>query len=221
MPYYLAFQNNYDEVQIALLQDTRIIDQKSVIKTKASKELIVLLNDLLVQNSVRLADIVCFIANEGPGPFTTLRVVITTVNGLSFATAIPIIGVNALEVALSEWRSAKYPATAIFFNAFGADVYSIIEHHNKIIFKGVAPVNQLIALIKASKVQTRFLGNGAKLYQQLIEKELGSQAIIPDVIPDYCSIDAIAQEGISEWEQKKKGTFQLMPYYLKKHPAQL
>ncbi len=217
---YLVLQNNYEAVEIGLIRDSTLIAEQRIAKTEASKFLVPSLNTILKGNGIQLADISAIIANNGPGPFTTLRVVIATVNGMSFATGIPIVGIDALDAALFQWRSAEYPTTAILFNAFGNDVYAIIEDDKKTVFKGVIAIDQLIEMMQQTGKTIRFLGNGTSLHKKLITKQLGIKAVIPKDIPAYCSLKAVATLGLTKWNKNHLGVNQLEPYYLKKHPAQ-
>ncbi len=217
--YSLAIQNNYDEVQFALMQDTTQISYDSISKMKASTQLIPHLNSMLATNNISLSDLSYIAANCGPGPFTTLRVVITTVNGIAYATKIPLIGINGLFAAAQEWQDEAYPLTAIFFNAFGNDVYTLVTKQNKQLMYGAYAITDILLQLKNESGTIRFLGNGTTLHKDLIESELGSHAYIPEVIPAYCSLEAIARMGYEEWKSKQSGVSELMPVYLKQHPA--
>ncbi len=46
---------------------------------------------------LRFLDLAFIAAHQGPAPFTTLRVCLTTVNGFAFATGMPLIGINGLQ----------------------------------------------------------------------------------------------------------------------------
>lgn len=219
--YYLTIQNNYDEVQLALMAGTALIQSDSIAKTKASKELIIRINNLLMSANIKLSDLSFIAANYGPGPFTTLRVVITTVNGLAYAKQIPLIGVNALKAAACEWQDPKYPITAILFNAFGNDVYTLVEHNDTQLFYGVYPIKVLLEKLKTVSDTIRFLGNGTTLHQHLINEYLAEKAYIPEHNPAYCSLSQIAQRGLAKWKSVTQGEHQLVPLYLKRHPADL
>ncbi len=219
--YYLTIQNNYDEVQLALMSGTTRAHSDSITKTKASKELIIRINNLLMSAKIKLCDLSFIAANYGPGPFTTLRVVITTVNGLAYAKQIPLIGVNALKAAACEWRDPKYPTTAILFNAFGNDVYTLVEHNDTQLFYGVYPIKILLEKLKTVPGTIRFLGNGTALHQKLISEYLSEKAYIPENNPTYCSLSQIALMGLAEWKSVTQGEHQLVPLYLKRHPADL
>ncbi len=219
--YYLTIQNNYDEVQLALMSGSIPAHSTSLAKTKASKELIIRINNLLMSTNIKLSDLSFIAANYGPGPFTTLRVVISTVNGLAYAKQIPLIGINALKAAACEWRDPKYPTTAILFNAFGNDVYTLVEHNSTQLFYGVYPIEKLLEELKAVPNTIRFLGNGTTLHKKLIITHIAEKAYIPEHNPAYCSLSQIAQMGLAQWKSVAQGEHQLMPLYLKRHPAQL
>lgn len=217
--YSLAIQNTYDEVQFALMHDTTQIAYNSISKLKASAWLIRELDVMLTASHLTLTDLSYIAANTGPGPFTTLRVVITTINGIAYATGIPLIGIDALHAAAQEWKDAKYPVTAILFNAFGNDVYTLISKKDTPDIYGVFSISDLIARLKTESESIRFLGNGALLHKQLIETALEMQAIVPEPTPNYCSLSIIAQMGYEQWISGKMGVSELQPVYLKQHPA--
>jgi len=68
--------------------------------------------------------------------------------------------------------------------------------------------------------QIRFIGNGTALYRQEIIDIFGTYALLPDPMPDTCSIQQIGLMGLTQWQQGNTGTEQLLPLYLKLHPAQ-
>ncbi len=108
MNFFLALQNTYDHVEVGLFSRTpQLVSSYSIAKMEASRSLIPSLERFLQEQQLHLKDFPFLVVNQGPGPFTTLRTVIATANGLSFATGIPLIGVDALEAARSEWYDNK------------------------------------------------------------------------------------------------------------------
>ena len=97
---FAALQNTYQEIQVALWCDSLFVGSLSVPKNHASAELIPTLAFLLNQHNLRLEQLSFIAVNKGPGPFTTLRVVIASANGLSFASDIPLVGVDGLKAFL-------------------------------------------------------------------------------------------------------------------------
>ncbi len=220
--HFLAFQNTYEQVEIGIFSSALMLEGHCIIaKTAASKDVIPTLASFLGEHKYILTDFPFIVVNQGPGPFTTLRVVISTVNGLSFATGIPLMGVDALEAAHREWEDDAYPITAIMFNAFAFDVYVAIAKQGTIVFKGSANIDQLLEKLKEEHAPIRCIGNGATLYREKIKTILGNKAVIPEVNLDYCSLTSIAQLGHAQWQRGERGVNQLLPLYLKQYSAHI
>ena len=212
----LAIQNTYYEVHLALIKNSLIIEQSTIDKKRASKLIIVRLKQLLENQNLNLCNLPFIAVNQGPGPFTTLRVVIASVNGLSFAQHIPLIGVDAFDAMLAEWHDPHYPTTIVLFNAFSQDVYVAIQQSEKQVYKGYNNIDTLLQQCINVPGTIRFIGNGTELHYHKIKALFGNRAYIPDPLPLYCSIEQIARIGHQIWKENKKGTEQLMPLYLKK-----
>lgn len=217
MALFLVVQNTYDNVEIALYDGVQSLETKVESKLQASKNLVLHINKLLTDNKLIINDIDCIIANQGPGPFTTLRVVITTVNGLAYATLIPLIGINSLHALLAEHTNPMYPITVALLNAFGKDVYYSIEKDGKIIEFASANSNDLIEKIQEQFPDriVRFIGNGAALYKTTIQAVFENNAFIPDPVPGTATIAQIAKMGIEKYHNKQELQKQLLPIYLK------
>lgn len=173
---------------------------------------------MLLKHQLNLTDISFIAVNAGPGPFTTLRVVIASVNGLSFASKIPLIGIDALDAFLIEQHDAKYPNTVVLLNAFNNDVYFGIQPANSTEFqKGYDNITRILEKIKSSMPDQpiRFLGNGAELHAQEIRATFGDNALIPDPLPQTCSVEQIGLMGLEKWKNQEGLVEQLFPLYLK------
>lgn len=214
---FIAIQNTYDQIELALYDDTRRLDLQTRDKLVASKEFVDTLARLLSSHQLTLSSIPFIAVNQGPGPFTTLRVIIASVNGLSFATKIPLVGVDALSAFYEQCKNSTYPNTVVLLNAFNNDVYFATSWESG--YKNISTLLDELAL-RIPSDPIRFVGNGTALHRDLIVKQFGSRAHIPDQLPLYCSIDSIAKQGLMQWHTKNNVSDQLMPLYLKKHIVQ-
>ena len=213
MATYLAIQHTYNQVQMALCTGQSLRAPISLDKTIASRECIPALEKLLEDNKISLSDLDFIAVNQGPGPFTTLRVVISTVNGLAFARKIPLIGVNGLEAFAQEFSETP---KVILLNAFGGDVYYLVDAHG-IRSSGVAPINTILTdiLQKIPHKPILFLGNGVSLHSTLISATFGDHAHIPNPLPETVSLATIAQQGFAQWNKQENISYQLQPLYYK------
>lgn len=221
MNIFLAIQNNYQEIQIALYKNNEQLDFCSIDKKEASKLLTISLSHLLNTHQIDPNRLSFIAVNQGPAPFTTLRVVLASMNGFSFASGIPLIGIDAFDAMSQEWRHADYPTTVILLNAFAGELYFSIERDNMAIQRGYQHADVLVTQCAQLSGPIRFLGNGAALYRTTIETVLHDKASFSSISRDYCSIETIATLGYQEWKTGNKGSFQLLPLYLKKHQAEI
>ena len=201
MDKFLVIQTNYLGIEIGLFEGETLIGLATVDKFNASQRIISLIHEILTNNSLFLDDLSFIAANQGPGPFTSLRVVISTVNGLSFATEKPLIGIDGLKAFAEE-----YPNTTILLNAYNKDVY----YH----LSGALGYKKIHELLEEKIETPHFIGNATAIYKDLILEKIPN-AVIPDPIPLTCSINKIGSIAWIKWQDKKELSKQLLPLYLK------
>lgn len=85
-----------DSFRVAIIDKGMVVKDKTIASVRAhSEKLLKTVNSLLVQSKKSIKDIVGIAVVVGPGSFTSLRVGIATANALSYALAIPVVGVEA------------------------------------------------------------------------------------------------------------------------------
>src|SRR6516225_8628697 len=117
-PTYCALAHfTYQTVVIAVgsLGSYRV---REISAREASSLMIPRLQELFEESSLQLSDVSYLASTVGPGPFTTLRTVIATMNGLGFATRIPLIELNALEIFARSAHAESVTHTCVLLNAF-------------------------------------------------------------------------------------------------------
>jgi len=222
MTKFISIQNTYQTLELGLFDNTALVDIRSTKNQQASREFIPLLQDLFKRNNQSLQKLSCMVVNQGPGPFSTLRVVIASVNGISFATNIPLVGIDGLDSFIMQYSDLSYPYTVVLLNAFNYDVYFALQQPGQPTTKGYKKIDQLLReLVKIIPRQTiRFLGNATQLYQDRIREQFNNRAHIPSPLPSSCSIEQIARMGLQKWKKQEGIANQLFPLYLKQYPPQ-
>lgn len=216
MDTFLAIQHTYDGIEFALFRGQTILEQIMLSKFHASAQLIPALSKMLERHHVTLSDLAFIAAHQGPGPFTTLRVVIATINGIAFAHNIQLVGVNGLCAFLGQYASPDDMRTVCILNAFNHDVYYGYFDQNQQLIMGAANGDHFLQdLAQASAIQTQFIGNAVEPHRLLIENLFAQRGVIPDPIPTTCSIAQIGLIGYAQWKQQDNVTQQLLPLYLK------
>lgn len=219
MPKFLTLYNTYTTVEVGIFAGDQQLDAITLEHTLASKELMTTIAQLLSKHAMSLTDLQFIAAHQGPGPFTTIRVIIASVNGLSFATNIPLIGINGLELLVLE-RNKQNPNAVVvgLLNAFGNDLYYGVAHQQTIVDFGYKA-----GLVFLEDIATRypeqsiiFIGNGIPPYQTAITTLFGSYAIIQEPLLQYCSLSTIARNALEQWQHGICHN-QLQPLYIKPH----
>lgn len=214
-PHYLSIQTTYDHVEVGLFSAHTFLDSIKLDKTYASKNLIIDLNTLLRNNTLKLEDIDFFAVNQGPGPFTSLRVIITTANGLSFATKKPLIGVNGIEQFLAEFHDAQWPHTVALLNAYQNDVYYAIEKNGICTQTGAKNIDLILDELASDNNPVRLIGNSIDIHKKIILNKLGNLAYLQESMPQHVSLQQIGKDAFARWQKKENLSGQLLPLYLK------
>jgi tRNA threonylcarbamoyladenosine biosynthesis protein TsaB len=120
----------------------------------------------------------------GPGSFTGLRIGVSTMKGLAFATEKPMAGVSTLDVLASQIASTPHLICPIL-DARKKEVYTAFyryeEGHN------LKRLSNYVAirpedLVSKIKNQTIFIGDGVKTYGEFLRNNLPSLSIFPPAI---------------------------------------
>ena len=213
---FLAIQSTYHAVECGLFHDAILIDTVCIDKIIASSMLITTINRMLTDHGHSL-DTLNFIAvNTGPAPFTTLRVVIATVNGIQFVSTLPLVGVNGFDAFLHEWDDPT-TNTAIILNAFNNDVYVALKKagHREYV-SGYGKIEAVASFLARETVgPLRFLGNGVALYQNVFQHFLDDRMMVPIDCPQISSLYHVGLVGLERWAQGGASQEPLMPLYLK------
>ena len=218
MTIFIAIQHTYDGIEFALFRGDTMLAHHALSKFQASSLLIPHLDQSLKEHNLSLKDLAFFAANYGPGPFTTLRTVIATLNGIAFARNVPLVGVDGLKAFVAEYQNSPYERTICILNAFNHDVYYAYHDEHNALITGYAPGELFlrdIALQLAPIKSIQFVGNATEMYRPLIQELFESRAFIPSEIPATCSIKQIGLMGYEYWQRHEQVTHQLMPHYLK------
>ncbi|HLB40520.1 MAG TPA: tRNA (adenosine(37)-N6)-threonylcarbamoyltransferase complex dimerization subunit type 1 TsaB [Candidatus Babeliales bacterium] len=167
----LVLQSTYEQIEIGLLVNGQLTAQVSLPKAIASSQILLVIDQLLRAQACQITDLQFIAANLGPAPFTSLRVVIATVNGLGFATGIPLIGVNGLQAFVTEFAldQRSLGTTLALLNAYNQDLYyGLLDQSGQFSSgwgKAVQLLPELAQQLRVAGVhQINLIGNGMSLF---------------------------------------------------------
>jgi tRNA threonylcarbamoyl adenosine modification protein YeaZ len=210
---YLTLQSTYDQIEVGLFNQNQLVKLTSLSKFTASSELVPAIQNILAQNLLALNDLNFICANLGPAPFTTLRTTIVTVNGLSYASKICLVGVNGLH-AFARNALPENKNLIIILNAYSKSIYYAFRTGTEINYGW-----QMLDIF-LSKIQLKFanqevviIGLGIINFESELSS-LPSNFVINKAYPGYPDLNLIARVGLEQYQEGLSSS-ELAPLYLK------
>lgn len=110
----------------ALFRDGSLVEERAADASKKHAETVLpLIDELLEANGVVIGEIDRFAVDIGPGSFTGVRIGVSLVNALAFATGKPIVPVNAL-LALYEASGEREKPVCALIDARNGNAYAAL-----------------------------------------------------------------------------------------------
>ena len=209
MKYYLIFQYPYDFTEIALCSNGNIVSSIQESKLTAVQLTIPNIEKILNNNNLTLQDIEYIAVNTGPGPYNTLRALITTANGIHFVKQTPLISLSALDLLLIEQTK---PSLAIL-NAFAGHVFYAFST-SQTQEQGYCSLKDLVQKINNQSEQLQIIGNGATMHLQYLQQESPSKITLPKTIAPFNQLKTLAKQAHQKFINKKTEPSYLIPKYL-------
>lgn len=231
----LGIQGSYKHFEIALkYKNVFFLDRQE--NFNISEKFIPYLNTLLKQYSLTINDVEFIALDIGPGAFTSLRATIASCNGLSFASGIPMIGIDGLDALVGECfkinldffqsKLNKQIVLVGLLNAYNNDVYysinEIVKKDNKLEMILVEPksyknINNFIFDLNSryKEHQFYFVGNAFSLHKAFIIENLGNKMLSNDFNLEVGSAEFILRLGEKYFNNKENLSRKLLPLYLK------
>jgi tRNA threonylcarbamoyladenosine biosynthesis protein TsaB len=210
---------------VGLIDDGEVIsDYLLNIPVTHSERLLGAIEFVLREARCSIGDVDGWAISLGPGSFTGLRIGVSTVKGLAFATGKPVAGVSTLDALASQVSPTFYLICPIL-DARKKEVYTAFYRYEKGGFLERQSDYQALRpedLIQKINEQTIFLGDGTKTYKDLLLYSLPSLAIFPPAPLHVSHGSMVAKLG---FELLKKGECldlsRFAPIYVRPSEAEL
>lgn len=209
----LAVEASATACSVAVCHDQRLVAQNFIHSGLThSKTLLPMISATLEASENTLEDVDCVAVAAGPGSFTGLRIAVSTVKGLSWASGIPCIGTSTL--ASMAWQLAHLEGYTVVsvMDARRKQVYSSrfrIEGGKPIRLTGdgaisIEELSEQLSEISTPKI---LVGDGAELCFETLEQI--------SMAPAHLRMQlawGVAQEAMANSE-KSGGCDDLLPEY--------
>jgi tRNA threonylcarbamoyladenosine biosynthesis protein TsaB len=181
----LAVDTTTTSGSIALLDDGALVGEiNSRTPGSHSARLLPSVDHLLRLAAWDIRDVDGFAVAAGPGSFTGIRVGLSTVKALAFASGKPVAPVSSLSALALKLREAGGRLLCPLIDAKKGEVYAALYELGRrglreIIRQGAYAPDVLLSRLPAHRVVT-FLGSGTDVYGGKIRARLGGRARFSD-----------------------------------------
>jgi tRNA threonylcarbamoyladenosine biosynthesis protein TsaB len=191
------------------------------------ERLMVAIDSTLQSARWQLGDVEAFAVALGPGSFTGLRIGVSTVKGLAFATGKPVVGVPTLD-ALA-WRlpfcaCLVCPVLDAKKDEVYTAVYRTLEGRLEHLWapRAVAPITLAEELRAATQEPIVFLGDGVAPFGPILLEILGARAHLAPAdlrLPSAVTVAELGGWALARGEATDPAS--LVPLYLRPSEAEL
>ncbi len=169
----LSIDTSTKKFSLAVSQGKNILACRNITLNKIlSSSIIPRIRGILKDSGVALKALDGFAVGLGPGSFTSLRVGLSTVKGLAFATGKPVVGVPSLDILAGNVQEQKVQICTVC-DAKRNLVYACLYQKQGSRIKRKTPylLTNIDDLLERIKEETLFIGDGVALYREAILKE--------------------------------------------------
>ncbi|HSB07283.1 MAG TPA: tRNA (adenosine(37)-N6)-threonylcarbamoyltransferase complex dimerization subunit type 1 TsaB [Thermodesulfobacteriota bacterium] len=210
---------------IGLINDDTVIAEYLLnVPTTHSERLLNSIEYILKQGGCTMEELEGWAISLGPGSFTGLRIGVSTIKGLAFATQKPVAGIPTLDVLASNVSPTPYLICPIL-DARKGEVYAAFyryeeesSHKRTSAYQAISPEK----LVKQIEGKTIFLGSGVKTYGDYLRNAIPAFAIfVPDSLnqPHGSTVARLGLERLRKNEVLDLSTF--TPIYVRASEAEI
>jgi len=222
--FLLGIETSTKTGSVAIVSDDCVIAQYSLnIELTHSERLMATVDRVLKDTGLAVAGLDGFAVAIGPGSFTGLRIGISTVKGLAFATGKPVAAVPTLQALAWNLPFAGYPVCPLL-DARKKEVYAALYNNDGSVpvqkmTETVIPLSQLAGLVAGTTV---FTGEGSYLYREEIEKIFSKRALFAPRSAILPSAAAVAEIGLAMFRSGNLSNLDVLaPKYIRRPEAEV
>jgi len=222
--YILGIETATKTGGVAIVSENGVLAEYTLnIEVTHSERLMSTVDRVLKDTGFTLANIDGYGVSIGPGSFTGLRIGLSTIKGLVFATGKPVAAVPTLRALAWNIPFSRYPVCPLL-DARKKEVYAALYRHNgrnavQEIPEAVLSLAKLAGTITGDVL---FTGEGARLFAEDIQKIFGDRAYFAPLsssVPSAASVAEIALMMLKGGERTDPD--ELVPMYIRRPEAEV
>src|SRR5262245_26496794 len=213
---------------VAILESDAVVAESRVnVAVTHGERLMAAIDGVLRAARWQLADVAAFAVALGPGSFTGLRIGLSTVKGLAFATGKPVVGVPTLDGLAWMLPFCAYPVCPVL-DARKDEVYAALYRTLEGRLEVIAPARAVAPAVLAEDLHAQtegpivFVGDAVAAFGSVFTEILGPRALLapPDLrLPSAVTVGELGGRALARGEVSDPTG--LVPLYLRPSEAEL
>ena len=222
----LALETSAKSVSVAVTEKGRILGSAyQNVGLTHSRTLMPLLDAMLKNSGLTLADMGLIAVAAGPGSFTGLRIGVSAAKGLAWAQDLPCCGVSTLEAMAQNVRHMDGCTVICAMDARRQQVYNALFRAERGCLTRLTPdraiaLKELAAEIKNDENEKIIVGDGAQLcYTYLSEQGIPCRMAPPSLVMQH-AVGVAQTAGEMAARGETVSAYELVPVYLRLSQAE-
>ena len=173
---------------VALLREGTLVEQSDMAPPAAhSARLLRTVDGLLTRHGLSIRDVEAFAVAAGPGSFTGIRIGLSAVKALAFASGRPVAPVSSLEALAARAAGPEAALVAPIIDAKKGEVYAALFRareggFDEVVAQGAYAPAAFFDLLAGGETVV-FIGSGLETYGQAVRAKLGTAAVFSGIPP--------------------------------------
>jgi len=221
----LAIDTATEACSAALYIDGLITDQYQFAPREHTKLILTMIESLLDDAAIKVSDLDALAFGRGPGSFTGVRIATGVIQGLAFASDLPVVPVSTLaSIAQLAYENHKHESVFAGIDARMGEVYWACYHlgdNGLMKLAGEEKVSsaQNVTLVGQGTSEWSGAGSAWKTYEVELKESLGEQItyIYADYFPHSATIVKLAADAFKQGKALEAS--QALPVYLRNDVA--
>ena len=217
---YLAIDASTEACSVALVYHEKLFNQFELCPQSHSTRILPMVDEVLKQANVTLADLDGIIYGQGPGSFTGVRIGIGVVQGLAFSANLQVVGVSTMQ-AMAQQAYLKHGVTEVvaaidarmsevYTGFYVLDSYQIMQ---PVLAEAVLPPTELAKYYHTQNIPAYGVGTGWDAYQEELLMIRRNHEAIDVLYPDAVAMLNIGAVAFRRGEAKTAE--QAQPVYVR------
>jgi tRNA threonylcarbamoyladenosine biosynthesis protein TsaB len=188
------------------------------------------INNLLKSSGLSISDVDLFAVTSGPGSFTGVRIGVSTVKGLAFASDKPVMCISTLRCLaenLNGFSGIICPIMDARRNQVYTGVYAFDEDElTNVVEQQPIEIDKLVAILEDLYKETGkmivFLGDGVPVFRRYIDEKLSAKHTYAPAPSNRQRASSVATLGLKYYNEGQAVKHEeYTPEYLRKSQAEM